>query len=456
MRISNIHLILFFIAFVQQNIIFTNASASRDTGVQHTSIDDDIVEVASLDPRYRLRLTTTSGFSSPSDATSIQQESIRLVGTEDTTNSASCNFNDICDKLEDSISCPEDCNNIQLSTLSNSTSFPNNDNLELSSGIIFSIKSKSRKLVITSLDITVSEDISTSHNTNKTTIVEVYTKLGSYRGYEVLNQNNDWEFNNDWELIYNESISELHALENDTGVSSSSLDGLHIPIANDTLQSFYIYTSNPVLYSNEASSAGNVEGSLYANDSMLEIYEGIDLDTLSPGRAFSGTIKYGVGTVEEEITWPAFTSSPTPEPTNSTWLTTSSPTPSPIYQTDQPSKAPSTHPSVSPTSSPSKRPTRRPTLRPTQPKITKKISFLVMGDTPYTKEARYCLNRQLRDIDQSQMDFKFLAHVGDLKWGKTKCYSSSFKDVAEIVSHSKNAKGYDTRDFFIVPGVSIK
>jgi len=75
-----------------------------------------------------------------------------------------------------------------------------------------------------------------------------------------------------------------------------------------------------------------------------------------------------------------------------------------------------------------------------------------MGDTPYTKEARYCLNRQLRDIDQSQMDFKFLAHVGDLKWGATKCYQSSFKDVAEIVSHSKNAKGYDTRDFFIVPG----
>jgi len=99
-----------------------------------------------------------------------------------------------------------------------------------------------------------------------------------------------------------------------------------------------------------------------------------------------------------------------------------------------------------------KRPTRRPTLRPTQPKIIKKISFLVMGDTPYTKEARYCLNRQLRDIDQSQMDFKFLAHVGDLKWGKTKCYPSSFKDVAEIISHSKNAKGYDTRDFFIVPG----
>jgi len=305
------------------------------------------------------------------------------------------------------------------------------------------------------LDIHTTSEVTS--NTNQTTIVEVYTKLGSYKGYEVLNQNTDWEFNNDWELIYNESISELHALHNDIGVSSSSLDRLYIPVANDTLQSFYIYTSNPVLFSNKASSIGDSEGRLYRNDSMLEIHEGIDLDTFSPGRAFSGIIKYGVGNIEEAITWPAFTASPSPEPTNSTWLTTSSPTPSPIYQfpiTNQPSQAPSTHPSVTPTISPSKRPTRRPTLRPTQP--IKKISFLVMGDTPYTKEARYCLNKQLRDIDQSQIDFKFLAHVGDLKWGKTKCYASSFKDVAEIVSHSKNAKGYDTRDFFIVPGVSIK
>ena len=447
MHISNINHILFFIAVVQQNIIFTNASASRDTGVN----DDDIAEVASLDPRYRLRLTTTSSSSSPNASTSIQQESTILIDSKDTSNL--CNNNDICNASEDISSCPSDCSNIQLSTLSNSSSPPNKNNIELSSGIIFSIKSKSRNLVITSLDIHTTSEVTS--NTNQTTIVEVYTKLGSYKGYEVLNQNTDWEFNNDWELLHNDSISEILTLDDETGVSS--LDRLHIPIANDTLQSFYIYTSNPVLYSNEASSTGGSEGSLYANDSMLEIYEGIDLDTFSPGRAYSGTIKYGVGTVEEAITWPAFTSSPTPEPTNSTtWLTTSSPTSSPIYQTDQPSKAPSTHPSVSPTSSPSKRPTQRPTLRPTQPKIIKNISFLVMGDTPYTKEARYCLNKQLRDIDQSQMDFKFLAHVGDLKWGKTKCYSSSFKDVAEIVSHSKNAKGYDTRDFFIVPGVSIK
>ena len=281
MHISNINHILFFIAVVQQNIIFTNASASRDTGVH----DDDIVEVASLDPRYRLRLTTTSSLSSlTSNTSSAQQESTILIDSKDTSNL--CNNNDICNASEDISSCPSDCSNIQLSTLSNSSSPPNKNNLELSSGIIFSIKSKSRNLVITSLDIHTTSEVKS--NTNQTTIVEVYTKLGSYKGYEILNQNTDWEFNNDWELVCNESISELHALHNDTGVSS--LDKLHIPIAKDTLQSFYIYTSHPVLYSNKASSTDNVEGSLYRNDSMLEIYEGIDLDTFD-SRSYSGTIK---------------------------------------------------------------------------------------------------------------------------------------------------------------------
>ena len=196
MRTSNINPILFFIALGHVSV---NASGSRDTGVH----DDDIAEVASLDPRYRLRLTTTSSSQSSNTSSSIQQKSTRLVGTKDNSNSTLslyCNNNDICNPFEDAISCPSDCNNIQLSTLSNSSS--GNNNLELSSGIIFSIKSKSRNLVITSLDInTTSEDISTISNVNKTTIVEVYTKQGSYKGYEVLNQNTDWEFNDDWELI---------------------------------------------------------------------------------------------------------------------------------------------------------------------------------------------------------------------------------------------------------------
>ena len=69
---------------------------------------------------------------------------------------------------------------------------------------------------------------------------------------------------------------------------------------------------------------------------------------------------------------------------------------------------------------------------------------------PYTKDQRYCLNKQLRELND--MDFKFMAHVGDIKWGKTSCYKSSFSDVAEIFSHPSNALNYDTRDCFFVPG----
>ena len=100
-------------------------------------------------------------------------------------------------------------------------------------------------------------------------------------------------------------------------------------------------------------------------------------------------------------------------------------------------------------------PTRRPSKQPTSspiPKNIKKISFVAFGDIPYTRDQRYCLNKQLRELNQQQMDFKFMVHVGDIKWGKTKCYESSFSDVAEIFTHSSNARNYDVRDVFFVPG----
>ena len=71
---------------------------------------------------------------------------------------------------------------------------------------------------------------------------------------------------------------------------------------------------------------------------------------------------------------------------------------------------------------------------------------------PYRKADRYCLNKQLRELNQDQMDFEFMVHVGDLKNGQEPCFESSFLDVAEMFSHVSNALNYDPRNCFFVPG----
>ena len=157
---------------------------------------------------------------------------------------------------------------------------------------------------------------------------------------------------------------------------------------------------------------------------------------------------------------PSSSSTTSPSPTNQS-------TPTAVASTNAPTTVNSLI--TSPTDSPatlypsSGSPTSKPTMpnwltHGTAPTITspfnlvKKISFIVMGDTPYTLEDRYCLNEQLRNLNQSSMNFTFITHVGDIKWGKTACTESSFSDIAEMVSHETNALGYDVRDFLIVPG----
>ncbi|KAL3788689.1 hypothetical protein HJC23_001888 [Cyclotella cryptica] len=80
------------------------------------------------------------------------------------------------------------------------------------------------------------------------------------------------------------------------------------------------------------------------------------------------------------------------------------------------------------------------------------IKFVAFGDTPYAKNDRYCLNRQLRELNQQEMDFRFIVHIGDIKPGDETCDSERYSDVAEIISHPDNAIGYDIRNFFMLPG----
>lgn len=87
------------------------------------------------------------------------------------------------------------------------------------------------------------------------------------------------------------------------------------------------------------------------------------------------------------------------------------------------------------------------------------ISFVVMADTPYDIEQRYCLNEQLRDLpairreDVNQNGPAFVVHLGDIKNGEEACSEAAYNDVADIFSNSENrGQRYDPADVFFVIG----
>ncbi|KAL3796259.1 hypothetical protein HJC23_008579 [Cyclotella cryptica] len=121
-------------------------------------------------------------------------------------------------------------------------------------------------------------------------------------------------------------------------------------------------------------------------------------------------------------------------------------------QTSLPTEPPSRRPTAPPTRKPTGQPTNNPTSLPTESRIA--ISFVFMGDIPYQESDRYCLNKQLRGLDPSSMEFpyNFIVHIGDIKSGQVACQSSSYSDVAQIFSHASNTIYYDPRDVFFIVG----
>ena len=196
-----------------------------------------------------------------------------------------CNNDGTCSLFENASNCPSDCNDLELST-----SPPNHTTTNDSSvGLMFTIKSTSRNIVVTSMDIYTKQS---SVQTNQ--IVEIYTKPASYTGYETFNER-------DWKLVYNNTNVANINLPGEEDVSQLTLSGLVIPVANGTEQSFYIYTPNLIRSTNGRRGEEEEEDKvvLTSND-MLEIYEGIGLkqkyinvydeDVIS-SRAFVGTIR---------------------------------------------------------------------------------------------------------------------------------------------------------------------
>lgn len=58
------------------------------------------------------------------------------------------------------------------------------------------------------------------------------------------------------------------------------------------------------------------------------------------------------------------------------------------------------------------------------------VSFVAMGDTPYSIEDRYCLNHQLRGLDLvSANGPSFVIHVGDIRNGikSDPCNAEAYK-----------------------------
>ena len=179
--------------------------------------------------------------------------------------------NGLCDEDEDASTCMEDCRDLRLTTADTGGS-------KGSYAYIFSIRPL-RDVTITSFDIytrTAMED----------QLVEVYTRVGTYSGYELAQDG--------WELVFNDSSIELKG-----GSTPTFLEGIDVYVPADTVQSFYIYVPNKIRYTKEGTFG---DGRVYRSDDVLEVHEGVGVrndkfgsgiyseDVMSP-RAFTGSIR---------------------------------------------------------------------------------------------------------------------------------------------------------------------
>lgn len=250
--------------------------SSTSTAVYYTTSSVAEIDTNISEQRFDIDMTDGNTTSTTSTKTTTKQDTKK------------CNNDDICSLLENASNCPSDCNDLELST----SPPPNQDSTtnDSSVGLMFTIKSTSRNIVVTSMDIYT--QIS-SVQTNQ--IVEIYTKPASYTGYETFNER-------DWELVYNNTNVANINLPGEEDVSPLTLSGLVIPVANGTEQSFYIHTPNLVRSTNGRRDEEEVEEDkvVQTSNDMLEIYEGIGLkqkyinvydEDVVSSRAFVGTIR---------------------------------------------------------------------------------------------------------------------------------------------------------------------
>eukprot|EP00804_Cyclotella_cryptica_P000220 CCRYP_016193-RA/>CCRYP_016193-RA protein AED:0.08 eAED:0.08 QI:176/1/1/1/0.93/0.81/16/2046/995 len=197
-------------------------------------------------------------------------------------------------------------------------------------GTMFSIKAL-RDVQVTSFGF--------YRNKASSNFVEVYTRVGSYKGHE-LNQNG-------WALIHSQAVIP----QSGNSMSDTGDFNVAVTIPAGTIQSFFIYSTDIVLYS-----VGSLEGSVFSSDDSLEFYEGAGVTgkfsgQVVPPRVLSGEIRYDITSLGSMSP----TNPPTTKPSN------------------PPTKKPTLYPTTSPvtakpvTSTPSKAP---PTMNPTPYPVT--------------------------------------------------------------------------------------
>ena len=169
----------------------------------------------------------------------------------------------ICEMMEDSESCPDDCSGKELVT-----TFDFNLG---SSGNMFSVEALR--------DVSISSLVINAMSKGKGE-VKVYTRKGSYTGHELNSQG--------WELIYSNN-----AVVHKKGGQPTELGDFSIPVTmkSGSIKSFFVHSSKSLVYT-----AGTREGDPYVSDDSIVIFEGIgttdefDGNTYLP-RVWSGIVR---------------------------------------------------------------------------------------------------------------------------------------------------------------------
>ena len=61
------------------------------------------------------------------------------------------------------------------------------------------------------------------------------------------------------------------------------------------------------------------------------------------------------------------------------------------------------------------------------------VSFLAMGDSPYSDEGYYLIEKELKNIPKSA---KFIIHLGDMKPKEKKCEEKDYRDFRDLLKQS--------------------